>query len=242
MLAAGAGTRLRPLTSLRPKVLCPVGGLPLVDHALRAVSAVTDAVAVNAHAGRALLEAHLAGRAHLSVEEPEALGTAGAVARLRQWLDGRPVLVVNGDAWHTADLRPLVDGWDGERVRLLVAGDPATPLGPAMRVIGSLLAPADVAALPDGVSGLSVVSWRPADAAGRLDVAGADTPFFDCGTPRSYLAANLAVSGGEPVVADGAVVEGEVVRSVVWDGAVVRRGERLVDAVRADDRVTVLVR
>jgi N-acetyl-alpha-D-muramate 1-phosphate uridylyltransferase len=37
-------------------------------------------------------------------------------------------------------------------------------------------------------------------------------------------------------------VSGEVVRSVVWPGASVRRGERLVDAVRAGDDVTVLVR
>lgn len=243
MLAAGAGTRLRPLTTLRPKALCPVGGVPLVDQAVAAVRAVTDHVAVNVHAGRALLEPHLEElRVHVSIEEPEALGTAGAVAHLRPWLDGRPALVVNGDAWHTAELAPLVEGWDGECIRLLVAGDPEVPFGPAMRIVGSLLPPADIAALPDGESGLSVVSWRPALRAGRLEVVGTDAPFVDCGTPWHYLAANLLASGGRSVVGDGATVEGEVVRSVVWDGAAVRPGETLVDAIRADRGVTVLVR
>jgi ADP-glucose pyrophosphorylase len=41
------------------------------------------------------------------------------------------------------------------------------------------------------------------------------------------------------VVGEGAVVEGELVRSVVWPGGVVRRGERLVDAVRVGTEITV---
>jgi N-acetyl-alpha-D-muramate 1-phosphate uridylyltransferase len=43
-------------------------------------------------------------------------------------------------------------------------------------------------------------------------------------------------------VGEGAVVEGTLVRSVVWPGAVVERTETLVDAIRATDRVTVLIR
>lgn len=48
--AAGAGTRLRPLTSLRPKALCPVGGVPLVDLALAAHLDGRDALVTNADA------------------------------------------------------------------------------------------------------------------------------------------------------------------------------------------------
>ena len=59
---------------------------------------------------------------------------------------------------------------------------------------------------------------------------------------KTFLAANLAASGGESVVGDGARVEGSLTRSVVWPGAEVRRGEVLVDAIRADARTTVLVR
>jgi ADP-glucose pyrophosphorylase len=69
-----------------------------------------------------------------------------------------------------------------------------------------------------------------------------DGPCVDCGTPARYLAANLAASGGEPVVGEGAVVEGTVERTVVWPGARVAAGEVLVDAVRTDTGLTVLVR
>ena len=246
VLAAGAGTRLAPLTRVRPKALCPVGDRPLVDHALARVEAVVghgpERVAVNAHAHREELEAHLAGRVRVSVEEPVALGTAGALVPLRPWLDGRPVLVVNGDAWAPGDLRPLVDGWDGERVRVLVASDPAQPLGRSTRILGSLLPRRDVDAIPDGVSGLTAVCWGPAAAAGRLEQVGGPRPFVDCGRPGDYLAANLAASGGRSVVGEGAEVHGTLERSVVWPGAVVRPGEHLVDAIRVGDWLTVQVR
>lgn len=247
MLAAGSGRRLRPLTELRPKALCPVGNVALVDLALARVAGVVPAgaVAVNAHHLRHQLGAHLAGRVHLSVEEPQALGTAGAVANLRGWLDGRAVLVVNADAWHTADLAPLVAGWDGARVRVLVVADPEPPdlgptsLGPTSRVLGSLLPWSEVVSLPMEPSGLYEASWRPHQVDGTLDVAASHVRFVDCGTPGDYLAANLASSGGESVVGDGAVVEGTLVRSVVWPGGVVRRGEVLVDAIRVGESLTV---
>ena len=44
VLAAGLGTRLRPLTHLRPKALCPVGGVPLLDLALERCAAETRAL------------------------------------------------------------------------------------------------------------------------------------------------------------------------------------------------------
>src|SRR5688500_5803398 len=96
VLGAGAGGRLRPVTQVLPKVLCPVGGVALVDHNLGRVASVvgegSDRIAVNAHHRPDLLAAHIERRAHLSVEPDVALGTAGAVAHLRPWLDGRPAL------------------------------------------------------------------------------------------------------------------------------------------------------
>jgi len=238
LLAAGAGTRLRPLTRLRPKALCPVGNVALVDRAIDAARSVTPAVAVNVHHGRALLEGHLAGRVHVSVEEEQALGTAGALGHLRGWLDGRPALVMNVDAWHTADLRRFVAGWDGERVRLLVVGG---RFGPGARVLAALHPWSDLARLDAEPSGLYERSWRRHADTGALDVAVYDGVFYDCGTPGRYLAANLAASGGASVVGPGSEVEGTVERCVVWPGAKVRRGERLRDAIRAD-QMTVLVR
>jgi mannose-1-phosphate guanylyltransferase/MurNAc alpha-1-phosphate uridylyltransferase len=222
--------------------MCPVGALPLVDHALARFDGVGAALAVNVHHGRAQLEAHLDGRAHVSVEPDEALGTAGAVGHLRDWLAGRAVVVLNGDTWCPAPVHDLVAGWDGETVRVQVMGD--EPFGPRSRVAGTLLPWSVASTLPDAPSGLWELVWRDALSAGRIETVAvpAGLPFFDCGTPASYLAANLHDSGGEPVIGRGAEVDGELVRSVVWPGAVVGQGERLVDAIRTDGRITVLVR
>ena len=241
VLAAGAGTRLRPLTRLRPKALCPVANVPLVDLALERVRPAVDEVAVNVHHGRDALEAHLAGAdVHVSVEAERALGTAGALGRLRGWLDGRAALVVNADAWCPGELTGFVDGWDRARVRLLLAGE--DELTPTSRVAGALMPWSDLATLPPEPAGLYEVVWAAALDAGRLEVVRHDGPFVDCGTPAQYVAANLAASGGESVVGEGAVVDGRIDQCVVWPGAVVLPHEHLTCAVRADDRMTVLVR
>lgn len=259
VLAAGAGRRLRPLTLVRPKVLCPVGNVALLDHALERVRAVTPHVAVNVHHGRDAVESHLAasnagGRArsrrggreqrdpavHVSVEAHEALGTAGALGHLRDWIDRRPVLVVNGDTWAPGPLVPFVEGWNGECVRVLVAGDDL--LRPSSQVVASLLPWSAIAPLAPVPSGLYEVVWRERAASGLLELVRWDGPCHDCGTPARYLAANLAWSGGRSVVGGGAVVAGTVERSVLWPGAAVRARERLVDAIRTDADITVLVR
>lgn len=227
-------------------MLCPVGGVPLVDLALRHVEPLvgegTAHVAVNAHHHAGALADHLGDRAHVAVEAPLALGTAGGVANLRPWLDGRAAVVVNGDVWHDADLAALAGGWDGQRVRVLVAGTGGGSLPRRPRVIGSVLPPWAIAALPVAPSGLYEVCWRALDALGRLEVVGADVAYVDCGTPGAYLAANLAASGGRTVVGEGAVVAGTATRSVLWPGAVVHADEVLVDAVRTTGGRTVLIR
>lgn len=249
VLAAGAGTRLAPLTRLRPKALCPVGDRPLVDHAVARAASVAGEVAVNVHHARERMEAHLASpvagtTVHVSVEEGRARGTAGALGLLRDWLAGRPALVTNADAWLAVDLVPFVAGWDGERTRLLCVEDPGRgDFGP-LRYCGVALMPwSVVGALGPEPSGLYEVAWRHARLAGTLDLVVHDGPFVDCGTVADYLAANLDWSGGRSVVGEGATIgEGaELVRSVVWPGAEVAPGERLADAVRADD-LTVIVR
>jgi hypothetical protein len=108
--------------------------------------------------------------------------------------------------------------------------------------VASLLPWAEVEALEVRPAGLYEVVWRPAHERGRLDVAHHGGAFVDCGTPAGYLAANLAVSDGQSVIGPGARVDGTVEESVVWPGAVVRANEKLVRAIRANDRMTVLVR
>jgi MurNAc alpha-1-phosphate uridylyltransferase len=241
VLAAGEGARLRPLTRVLPKPLCPVDGVPLIDHALERARSATPAVAVNVHHAREAIEAHLDGRVHISVEEPQALGTAGALARLRPWIDGRPTLVLNGDTWCPGSLAAFVADADRTRVRLALAG-PEDRLGRASRIAAALMPWPEVARLAPVPAGLYEASWRALADSGEIDIVRWDGPCLDCGTPARYLAANLAASGGRSVIGAGARVDGQVVRSVLWPGARVRRRERLVDAVRAGDDVTVLVR
>jgi N-acetyl-alpha-D-muramate 1-phosphate uridylyltransferase len=246
VLGAGAGMRLRPVSQDRPKVLCPVGDRPLVDHNVDRVRDVVGPgvgrIAVNAHHRAGALADHLAGVAHVSIEADEARGTAGGVAHLRGWLDGRAALVVNGDTWTSIDLRPLMAGWDGCRVRVMVLGNEPV-LRPGVGIVGSVLPPEAVDGLPgDRPAGLFESCWLPLLQRGELDVVAGAGSFVACDTPREYLRANLEWSGGAPVVGAGARVDGEIVRTVVWPGAVVHPHERLVDAVRLDDQRTVLVR
>lgn len=259
VLAAGSGTRLRPLTLVRPKALCPVGGVPLVDGAIDRARTATPDVAVNIHSGRDQMLAHLHDRAgvHLSVEEGRALGTAGALGRLRPWLAGRPALVLNADAWCRPDLAAFVGEWDGDRIRILVVGDRS--FHPRARIAATLMPWRDLEELEPVPSGLYETSWRGAHDQGRLDVVTYDGDFVDCGTPRDYLRANLlaAARSGGPILGPGSSVTGTVQesvvgarcqvagtieRTVVWDGCVVGPAEHLVDAIRIDDGRTVLVR
>ncbi len=248
VLAAGAGTRLRPLTDLRPKALCPVGTVPLLDHALARLAPHVSSVAVNAHHHSDQIVSFVGDRAHVSVEEGEALGTAGALGALRPWLDGRPVLGTNADAYLPAGLGSFAAGWDGDSIRLLCclvegAGDfPSVRAG--LRYVGACLLPwrvvSPLAATP---SGLYEVLWRKSlHALDLVTLAEAGLPpvAFDCGTVAEYLAANLHAGGGASVVDPAAIVEGTVERSVVWDGAYVAPDEHLVDAVRAGTRTAPL--
>jgi NDP-sugar pyrophosphorylase family protein len=246
VLAAGAGSRLAPLTRLRPKALCPVGGRPLVDLGLDRLAPWTRDRAVNLHHGRHLLDAHLPAGVHRSIEAPVALGTAGALGALRSWIDGRDVLVTNTDAWFPpgVDLSELVEGWDRRRVRLLCVWQPERgDFGP-LRYSGVALLPwSTVAPLAAEPSGLYEASWAAEAETDRLDLVVHHGLFVDCGTPADYLAANLLGSGGESVIGEGALVApgSTLARTVVWDHSEVRPGEVLVDAVRAGP-LTVLVR
>lgn len=187
VLAAGRGERLRPLTDRTPKPLLQVGDRLLLDAALERVAQVVPMspgdVAVNAHWLAEQIVAHTCGRVHVSVEQPEALGTAGAVGAIREWLGQRDLLVTNGDAWlgDGLDLRPFVDGWDRRRPRLLVVRDLDRPdFDGRWRFAGTSLLPSAAAQQLEPVpSGLYEAVWRDAE----LDLVPTDVPFIDCGTP-----------------------------------------------------------
>jgi MurNAc alpha-1-phosphate uridylyltransferase len=250
VLAAGLGERLRPLTTLRPKALCPVANVPLLDLAMNRlrpyVGTGPASVAVNAHHFAPDIVRHVGDRAHVQVEEPVPLGTAGALGQLRGWLDGRDVLLTNADAYTPCGLAELVNGWDGTTCRLL-----ATPVrsgqradfvrdGVGVKYVGSCLLPwTSVRGLAPEPSGLYEVLWRDLRPS-ELELVVTDAAVIDCGRPVDYLAANLHASAGASVVGPGAVIEGRLERSVVWPGAYVGPREHLVEVVRAGTRAEPL--
>lgn len=268
MLAAGEGQRLRPLTEQLPKALCPVGNVALLDHALARIAGLGWAgpaqVAVNAAYLAEQVVTHVGGRAHLSVEPDGPLGTSGGIARLRDWINGRGVLVGNADAYLAdpqrepgKDVAALLDDWTGDTVRMLTRPMPPGATGGfnGQRFAGfSLLPWRYIRDLPAERSDLVRTVWRPAEAAGDLELISYDGIYIDTGTPADYLLANLhAAAGGalvDPsatitgrvigsVVGANATVDGTVTRTVVWPGAVVTATESLTDMIRAGTSLTV---
>jgi len=265
ILAAGEGRRLRPLTEHVPKALCPIGNVPLLDRALQRVGALgfdnPGNLAVNACYLGGQVVAHVGGRARVEVEPGDPLGTAGGLGNLRQWIDGRAVLVGNADAYlHStvhdagADIAALLEDWDGATVRLLGVPGPPKEFG-AHRFAGfSLGGGGGVAPLKAEPADLVRAVWRPAERAARLEVVEYPGTYLDTGTPADYLRANLhAVPDGSLVAAGaevtgvldravigaGAVVAGSVTRGVVWPGGIVAAGEMLTDGIRVGRELTV---
>lgn len=121
VLAAGLGTRMRPLSDTVPKPLIEIGGRSLLDHAIDRLELVgVEQVVVNLHYRADMVAAALAGRTHPRIElshEVELLETGGGVARALPLLGDR-FLVVNSDAlW--------LDSRDYALARLAAAFDPA---------------------------------------------------------------------------------------------------------------------
>jgi N-acetyl-alpha-D-muramate 1-phosphate uridylyltransferase len=125
VLAAGLGTRMRPLTNDRPKALVEVGGEPLIDHMLdRLAGAGVERAVVNLHAFADRLEAHLRRRRTapsitFSDERAQALETGGGLKHALPLLGGGPVWVTNIDTiWRErASAMAAVAGcWDPARM------------------------------------------------------------------------------------------------------------------------------
>lgn len=114
VLAAGLGTRLRPLTELMPKPLLPVTGVPILGHTLAQLAAVgCEAVAINLHhLGDQIRQRFGDAFAGIPItwsEEPELLGTLGAFWPLREFFAPADlVLLINGDSLCQWPLRRLL--------------------------------------------------------------------------------------------------------------------------------------
>jgi mannose-1-phosphate guanylyltransferase len=115
LLAAGLGTRLRPITDTIPKCMLAIDGRPLLDIWLEAFDrAGVDEVLVNLHHLPDVVRAHLDDRAGppavRTFFEPELLGSAGTLAANRAWVDSEEMfLACNADNLTDFDLRSLID-------------------------------------------------------------------------------------------------------------------------------------
>ena len=170
-LAAGLGTRMRPLTNDRPKALVEVNGRTLLDYALdRLANSGVEQAVVNIHHFADRMEAHLSQRDGapkiiVSDERDEVLETGGGVVKALPLLGEGPVFITNIDAlWFDSGERELDRmraAWDPERMDVLLL------LAPLENTLG-FDGPGDFFLEPDGR-----VAWR-----GEADRA----PFAYAGT------------------------------------------------------------
>jgi MurNAc alpha-1-phosphate uridylyltransferase len=124
LLAAGLGTRMRPLTDATAKPLLPLGGRPLIDHALdHLTEAGVHTVVVNAFWQADRLATHLADRTEpriILLRETTLLDTGGGVHAAQDQLGDAPFYVVNGDAFWLNGPRPaltrLAEAFDPDRL------------------------------------------------------------------------------------------------------------------------------
>jgi len=152
VLAAGFGTRMRPLTDRMPKPLVPVAGRPLLDHVLDklADAGVVDAV-VNVHYLPDQIIDHTAMRTNpritISDERDAVLGTGGGVVKALPHLGDAPFFHLNADTLWIDGTQPnltrLADAFDPARMDILLL---MAPTADSIGYSGS----GDYAMLPDG--------------------------------------------------------------------------------------------
>ena len=138
VLAAGFGTRLKPITETTPKPMVAVAGKPMIDTVLdRLVAIGVQDVVVNTHHLAEIIEAHLQKRAAPSIKfsrEEEILETGGGVTKALPLLGADPFYVINGKIiWlngKTDALIRLAEFWDDARMDALLLLQPtATAVG-----------------------------------------------------------------------------------------------------------------
>jgi mannose-1-phosphate guanylyltransferase len=219
VLAAGLGTRIRPLTDICPKPLLPVLNRPLLGVVLAQLEAAgCFQVAVNTHHLADLVQDFLQTKPwsfNLSVSpEPEILGTGGGLKQLGEILRDGPFLAINGDiltdldlAWIYRNHQPSTVStlvlhdcaaynhvWVADGAVLSIGAPPPCGAGSPLAYTGvQVVDPKMLKYLPPAGQKYDLVkAWREALAAGeRLAYLEARDHFWqDIGTPENYLTAH----------------------------------------------------
>ncbi len=136
ILAAGLGTRMRPLTNTIPKPLVKVGNITLFDRILdKVLAAGCQNVVVNVHYLADVMRQHLADEKRVNIhtsEETELLETGGGILQALPLLGNHPFFAINGDSLWLDDTTPalsrLANAWrdDMDALLMLYPTDKAT--------------------------------------------------------------------------------------------------------------------
>lgn len=139
IMAAGLGTRMRPLTDTQPKPLIRVAGTTLLDHVLDLLrDAGVGRIVVNVHYLADRIEAHLARHAAdfaVAISDERALlrDTGGGLVQALPLIEGDPFFCINADNWFadTAEhaLVRMARAWDGAAMDVLMLVVPTTRAG-----------------------------------------------------------------------------------------------------------------
>jgi MurNAc alpha-1-phosphate uridylyltransferase len=132
LLAAGYGTRLKPLTDHTPKPLVPVAGRPMIEYALDKLRDYgIGEIVINVSYLKEQLQAHLAQFKNLRVtisEEAAPLETGGGLKKAAPFLGDEPVFAINSDIlWSDAGetaLDRLTQHWDDAKMDFLLLAQP----------------------------------------------------------------------------------------------------------------------
>ncbi len=221
MLAAGAGTRLRPLSLTKPKALFPLLDRPVISWRIKALSeARIQTVCVNMHHHAPLLSAYLKeAETLLDVqilqfnEQPEPYGTAGALKAMAKHLDG-DFVVTNSDVVSSAPVQELVELHRQQEAVATILAVPCKNDEPDLVIRdGTVVRFVDhgehaedgwtygctavfdrelLDAIPDGASGIFESLFKPLNER-PSDVAALEWTGYwqDIGTPASHLSSNL---------------------------------------------------
>lgn len=113
-MAAGLGTRLRPLTHVLPKPMVPIANRPVLHHLLNLlVRHDIREVGINIHVFPELIKGYFGDGSALGMtirwsEETELLGTAGGTKLLEDYWERQPILITSGDGLHDVDVTALI--------------------------------------------------------------------------------------------------------------------------------------
>jgi mannose-1-phosphate guanylyltransferase len=228
ILAAGLGTRLRPLTWNRPKALIPVGNIPIINRVITYLKkfGVRDIV-VNAHHHADQMREYLQSprddgvRLELRIER-EILGTGGGIKNTADFWDDAPFLVINSDILTDIDLEKAYESHMqnrslatlilhdeprysqiqiDDRLNLLDIGEKKQPGRLAFTGI-QIISPGLLSYIPDGVFSSIIHCYRKLIHSGKKVRGFVSNGHYwlDMGTVETYVRANRDAMGDQSLL------------------------------------------